>query len=74
MGFYNRLRNGAIAISLLIIGSISFIGYRRYKRNKWESTIRNECPTCKNTFPYDAKFCPDDATPLVKYKGEERLE
>ncbi len=71
---YNRIRNGATALALIIIGSISYTGYRRYKRKKWESTIRNECPTCKRTFPYDSKFCPHDGTALVKYKGDQRLE
>ncbi len=71
---YNNIKKGSIALGALLILGISYVSISRYKRKKWESTIRNECPTCKKTYPYEAKFCPDDGTSLVKYKGDERLE
>jgi len=73
LGLYNRIRKTAISLTLIIVGTISLVGYKKYKRKKWEITIRNECPVCKKTYPYDSKFCHDDGTELVKYKGDERL-
>ncbi len=74
LSLYNKIRKIAIILGVLIIVGSSYIVLRRYRRKKWESTIRNECPKCKKTFSYETKFCPDDGTELVKYKGDERLE